>query len=174
VLAWIGNLWNVIARMLGRDLHMTARMQIAIGDLLLAAAGAVAVAVVVRLLRSMTLESASVAGGIEQPLLAAEALYARGHAAARAGLYRDAISLLFRAALSTLDVRGVLRAEPSLTVRDGRAAVRQRAPQLISAYDTLSGIFTAAFYAEDPAGPDQWSAASEAYFALAGRPPVAL
>jgi hypothetical protein len=97
----------------------------------------------------------------------AQTLYLQSTRAADRGDYAEAASLLFRAALAALDLRGVVHDDPSRTVNECRAAVRERAPQSTAPFDTIARTFTAALYADAPVSAQQWNAARSAFAELA-------
>jgi len=151
--------------------HLGANTGIAMGDIILALASAVVLFILVRLIAGYVREGPRAQGlPLIAPHVAAEALFASSLQAAGEGDYVRAVTLLFRASLASLDVRGVLHDEPCLTVNEFRREVRRSAPNAALPFDTLARIFTAAIYAEAPMTPVQWNAAREAYAQLTARP----
>jgi hypothetical protein len=148
--------------------HVAPNVSIAFGDLLIAIAVGVVAVVAIRLALGIARDQNRSAGGARTlpQRTDADALYARSVRAAQEGDFGEAASLLFRAALAALDLRGVLHDDPSRTVNETRAAVRVHAPQCVSSFDTIARAFTAAFYADEPISPEQWDAARKAFAQL--------
>lgn len=166
---WIADRWNDLANAFAHRVHLGSGASAAIGDVLILLVIAFVVAVLVRLLLNMTREPAHAAvAGITalEHHADARALHAAAREAAQAGAYGPAIALLFRAALATLDARGILRDDPARTVNQCRSDVRARAARLSAPFDRIARVFTAAVYADDPITPAHWSQAAEAYQAL--------
>jgi hypothetical protein len=171
---WLNDRWHQLTDAFAHHVHIGTKTSIAAGDIILIAASAVVIVVLARLAASYVREAPRAAG---VPLLrsseAAEALYARGVQAANGGDYVAAVTLLFRAALVALDLRGVLHDEPSLTVNECRQEVRERAARAVVPFDALARIFTTAIYAEAPVTKAQWQDALRAYAQLTGHPDAA-
>jgi hypothetical protein len=101
------------------------------------------------------------------PARSAHALAALAAQAANAGDYARAIRLVFIAAVTLLDLRGVVRDERSSTINELRRALHQRDGALEPAFVEIAGLYTSAAYAQSPAGPDAWRRARAAYDELA-------
>lgn len=166
---WLDDRWHQLVDAFAHHVHVGKNAGIAVGDIVLILTSAIVLLALIRLIAGYVREAPR-AGGV--PLIprhvAAESLYARSVQAASAGDYASAVTLLFRAALVALDVRGVLHDEPSHTVNDCRREVRERAPRALPPFDALARVFTAAIYADAPVTPAQWNAAREAYAQLTG------
>ncbi|HET7813094.1 MAG TPA: DUF4129 domain-containing protein [Candidatus Baltobacteraceae bacterium] len=162
-LAWIGNLLD---KLFGHAHAPPSGVVDLLGWILLAVVLGGVVFVIVRLLMNIT----GAAGGPQtrsvraiQPRVAAKAWYDRALAAAQAGRYREAAVLLFRAALAILDLRGFVHDDPSRTVDECAAELRDRAPQHLQAFGDVARFFTAAFYAEKAVDESAWERARAAY-----------
>jgi hypothetical protein len=66
-----------------------------------------------------------------------------------------------------LDLRGVVRDERSATINELRRALHERDGALEPAFVEIARLYTAAAYAQIPAGPDAWQRARAAYDHLA-------
>jgi|GEM_PF-664937 len=84
-------------------------------------------------------------------------------AAARAGDYARAISMLFRAALRRLDASGVIAYDAARTAGEYRRAVRRDCAVAAKPFDALAHTFTLATYAQAPVAESDWYAADIAY-----------
>jgi hypothetical protein len=149
--------------------HVSGRAGAALGDALIGAVILVFVIFGVRLLLGIVREDRGVAGTHAQTLPAhvdARELQSAAQHAAHEGAYAAAIALLFRAALATLDARGVLRDDPARTVNECRADVCAHASALSGAFDRIARAFTAAVYAEDRVSQSHWTDVEAAYAAL--------
>lgn len=163
---WIGDRWDALMNAFAHHVKIGPGAGAALGDILIAVLVLLVVIVGVRLLVGAAREHASATGIAATPLpahaSAAELFEAAQHAAA-VGAYAAAIALAFRAALVTLDAHGALRDDPARTVNECRRDVRARAPRFGAAFDSIARAFTAAVYAEDRAGAEQWSEVERAY-----------
>jgi hypothetical protein len=152
----------------GHRVHLGPAAGAAVGDALIAALVLLVLIVGVRLLLAVAREgdqTRSVSRALPGPSDAA-ALYTAAQSAARNARYAAAIALLFRAALASLDARGVLRDDPARTVNECRSDVRVHAPALTAQFDVIARAFTGAVYAEERVDVQQWSAVERAYAAF--------
>lgn len=108
-------------------------------------------------------------GELIEPGERPEALYARARAAASAGRYAAAVTLVFRAGLLLLDARGVIPYDAARTAGEYRRAVRRERSQAAPPFDELARSFTLAAYAEAPVGERDWRGADDAYHSFAPR-----
>lgn len=97
------------------------------------------------------------------PARSAHAFAVAATAAANAGDYAHAIRLLFIAAVTLLDLRGVMRDERSATINQLRNALHARRDKLDRPFAEIAHLYTAAAYAQAPAGADAWQRARTAY-----------
>lgn len=174
--SWLQDRLRQLSEAFAHHVHLTGKTSVAVGDVILALASAVVLIVALRLIAGYVRERAAPASAIHEisPRLTADELYARSTRAAASGEYNAAITLLFRAALAALDIRGAVHDEPSRTVNECRRELRERASRLLPAFDALARIFTAALYADAPVTAVQWNEAREAYAQLRpGRADVA-
>lgn len=165
---WIGERWNQLIDAFSHHVRIGAKASVAIGDVLLVAIIVLVLIVAVRLLLGMVRESGASAQGVRelQPRADARALHAAAQEAAARNDYAHAIALLLRAALATLDARGVLRDDPARTVNECRRDVHANVPHLSAPFDSIARAFTAAVYAEDRVTAEQWTQAERAYAAF--------
>lgn len=166
---WLGERWNQLVDAFSQHVHIGARTSVAFGDVLIAVIVALIVAVAARMLIGIAREGTAAARGAAAPLDAAldpAALHDAALRAAARGAYAAAIAHEFRAALATLDARGVLRDDPARTVNECRRDVRARAPRIAGAFESMARAFTAAVYAEDRIDAGVWSEVERAYAAF--------
>jgi len=102
-----------------------------------------------------------------EPARSAHAFALAAAAAASAGEYARAIRLLFIAAVALLDLRGVVRDERSATINQLRRTLHARNAALEGPFVEIARLYTAAAYAQAPAGIDAWQRARAAYDHLA-------
>jgi hypothetical protein len=96
----------------------------------------------------------------------AHALMQAAMQAAAAREYTRAVRIAFIAAVTLLDLRGVVRDDASATVNELRSALAARGPAVGEPFLRLARLYTAAAYAETPADDADWGAARGAYDAL--------
>lgn len=164
VLHWLGDEWDRLARALSHSVHIGTGTSVAAGDLIIAASAALVIVVLVRLLSQYVRQGAARAGAV--PVSgkdSARKLYRQSLAAASSGRYAEAVTLLFRAALAALDVRGVVHDDPSFTVNECRREVGRAEPHFAAPFDALARIFSDVLYADAPVGPQTWNEALRAY-----------
>jgi uncharacterized MAPEG superfamily protein len=97
------------------------------------------------------------------PVRSAHALAALAGRSALAGDYARAIRILFLAAVTLLDLRGVVRDERSATINELRRALCARDERLEPAFVAIAHVYTSAAYAESPVGETAWNSARAAY-----------
>lgn len=166
---WLGDRWNQLLDAFSHHVHVGAATSVALGDVLIGVIIVLVVVIGVRLLLSMARESGAADGALAVALAHhadERELYAAARRAAEQGAYAAAIAFLFRAALASLDARGVLRDDPARTVNECRSDVHTRAPRLSAPFDTIARAFTAAVYAEDRITMAQWADVERAYGAF--------
>jgi hypothetical protein len=164
---WIGDRLSDIFRAVFSHSNVGPGAINAVGDLLIAAALLAITIIGARLLVSWEASrrrssSAVPLGGSRS----AHALMAAASNAAAAGAYARAVRLVFSAAVTLLDLRGVIADEPSATVNQLRRALATRDPRAGEPFLRIARLYTAAAYAERPAGDEAWQAARGAYDAL--------
>lgn len=161
---WIGARWHDLMHALFGRVHIGGKAGVAFGDVLLVALVLLVIVVLARLLWS-TVRVGSARSQTRALAVAADAaaLHELSMAAATRGDYALAIVLLFRAALASLDVQGVVHDDPSRTVNECRRAVRAKAPPLAEAFDAIARPFTAVLYADQAVSEAQWQSALRAF-----------
>jgi hypothetical protein len=167
---WLADRWDKLMSAFAHNVHLGPSASVAIGDVLIAVLAGLVVIAGARLLLSMAREHAASTALSASALpehADAEKLYDAAQRAAAARAYALAVALLFRASLAALDVQGVLRDDPARTVNECRRDVRARAARISFAFEKIARAFTAAVYAEQGAGSEQWLDALRAYDALA-------
>jgi hypothetical protein len=165
---WVGDQWNKFWRATGEHIDLGSSAWSAIGWLVLIAILGGLLVVAVRLLSSMQVDREK-RRGISSPLDAgrnAHALYLQACAFARDGDYAQAARVLFVAAVTALDLRGLMRDDASATVGELRRALRARDGGLIAPFDELAGPFVTAAYAEREVVVAEWERALAGYRAL--------
>ncbi|MFN2450254.1 MAG: DUF4129 domain-containing protein [Candidatus Baltobacteraceae bacterium] len=162
LLGWVEARLNAL---IGHNVHAGGPWLNAIGDIAVLAAAGLVIFATVRLLLNVAKEPEQTVHTVH-PLAArtsARAWHDRALSAAAQGRYGVAAVLLFRAALAILDLRGVVRDEPSRTVNESKSELRRRAPQYEPAFDAVARNFTAALYAGAPVTRAHWEQAQNAY-----------
>lgn len=133
-------------------------------------AGLVLGAVILYLATRIEIERAARSGAL--PLQAprnAQRFAIDAAAAADAGDYARAARLLFIAAVTLLDLRGVVRDERSATVEELRRELVARDAALEAPFAELSRAYTRAAYAQEPPDAAMWSSMQHAYARLRER-----
>ncbi len=165
---WLIDHWNAFWSAISSRAHMgSSVMQIGEFLLLLAVGGGIIYSIV-RLLGLAQVDPAQ-RRGTSSPLVRernARALYLQALALAAAGRYAEAARLLFLAAITALDLRGVLRDDAAATVGEIRRILRARDGVSIASFDAIAAPFVAAAYAERPVAHDEWDRAERAYATL--------
>jgi hypothetical protein len=168
LMQWLSDRWHQLLDAFSRHVHVAPNVSVAFGDILIALAVVIVVAVGIRLAIGIAREhqEPSARSRALPQHADAQTLYAHSMRAAEGGDYVAATSLLFRAALSALDLQGIVHDDPSHTVNECRAAVRARSPLSASAFDTIARTFTAALFADAPVSAQQWNGARNAFIEL--------
>ena len=167
---WVGRQWDRLWKALFGKVRITRAERGAFGDIALAIVLLALVVAVIRLLAGAQLERSSRRRGSSvslEPQRSARALYWEAVALADRGDYARAVRVLFLAAVTALDLRGVMRDDVGATVGELRRALRARNPRLAEPFDRVAGPFVAAAYAEAPIGSAEWQRARDAYADLA-------
>ena len=95
-----------------------------------------------------------------------DGLYQSGTAAAAAGHYAHAVSLLFQASLASFDRAGKLAYDRSLTAGEYRRAVRSTLAAASPHFDDIARAFVFAAFAERPISKDDFATVDAAYQSL--------
>ncbi len=165
---WLGGEWDRFVQAFGHNVHVAPGVSVLFGDLLVAAAAILVIAVLVRLLSLYARERSDAAAAV--PIagrLTARTLYQQSVTAEANGRYALAVTLLFRASLAALDVRGVVHDDPSFTVNECRRQIGRGEQQFIAPFDALARIFSDVLYADTPVSRESWLEARRAYAQLA-------
>ena len=167
---WLYDRWSDLWNALASHLKIGPGGAAILGDLLVAACVAAIAIVGAHLLLRLQYEGmrnqqvTSLA-----PPRSAHALAALATQAANAGDFARAVRLLFMAAVTLLDLRGIMRDERSATVNQLRRRLRERDGALEPAFVEIARLYTAAAYAQTPADPQAWQRARAAYDDLVAR-----
>ncbi|HVS45608.1 MAG TPA: hypothetical protein VMS32_02980 [Verrucomicrobiae bacterium] len=162
---WAGSQWNRLMDALFGHGKSGSAGSAALGELLIAAVGILLVVTIFRFLVVLQIDRAR-RGNAFTPLehqKNAHALYLQACALAQNGAYEAAVQRLFLAAVTALDLRGVLHDDASATVGDMRRVLRGRNAALLSPFDGVAAAFVDAIYAETPIAATQWMQAKDAY-----------
>lgn len=162
---WVGAGYDRFWKALTGKIHLGGAGQAVLGDLLLLVAAGALIFATVRLLAGWRFERAS-RRGASTPLDAgrnAHALYLQACALARDGAYADAARALFLAAVTAMDLRGIVRDDASATVGDMRRALRARDAATVAPFDAVAAPFVAAAYAERDVDAGEWERALAGY-----------
>lgn len=103
------------------------------------------------------------------PARSAQTYVVAAAGAAADGDYARAVRLLFIAAVTLLDIRGVVHDERGATINDLRRALATRDAVLEASFVDIARIYTSAAYAERPLDADAWQRAQAAYARLKER-----
>jgi hypothetical protein len=172
ILQWLWDRWADFFRALTSHIKIGPQGTSLIGDAVVVLCVVAIAAIAAHLLTQLQYERGrrDRAIGLE-PARSAHALAAVASAAARDGDFARAIRLTFIAAVTLLDLRGVVRDERSATINELRRALHERDNDLDGPFAEISQLYTAAAYAQSPAGPEAWQRARAAYDELlAGAP----
>jgi hypothetical protein len=165
---WFWRQWDRIWKATGARVRLGSAALNAIGWVLLAAAFGALVYLAVRLVGALQFDRER-RRGHSSPLEAARSarvLYAQALALARDGAYAQAARLLFVAAVTALDLRGLMRDDASATVGELRRALRARDAAMLPPFDEIAGPFVAAAYAERDIAQTEWERALAGYHRL--------
>ena len=172
LLQWVWDRWSEIFRALTSHIKIGPQGTSLIGDALIVlcvvAIGAIGAHLLVQLQYERSRRERVVALSSAR---SAHAFAMAAVAAANAGDYARAIRLTFIAAVTLLDLRGVMRDNRAATINELRHTLHERDGKLEGPFAEIARLYTAAAYAQTPAGPDAWQRARAAYDDLtAGAP----
>lgn len=173
VLAWLSAHWDAFWRAIAQRFGAHGSTLTLIGDVMVVVFGLVIVAAIVQFVLRLEIEAAARSGAVplSVPRDAQRHAVAAAQAAA-AGDYTRAVRLLFIAAVTLLDLRGVVRDERSATINDLRREVTQRGAGLEAPFLDLARAYTSAAYAEQPLDLQTWERAQAAYARLKDQAPA--
>jgi hypothetical protein len=164
LLQWLSDRYEQFLQALSSHLHVGRGTVSLFGDVIVVACVLVIAFIGARLLMAVQLDrvlrTRAIAIG---PPRSAHAIALAASAAAASGEYARAIRLLFTAAVTLLDLRGVLRDDPSATVNDLRRALRARNAAAETPFVEIARAFSSAAYAEERLDSTSWDAAHRAY-----------
>lgn len=167
IVQWVHDRWNDLWSALAAHVHVGRFGRFVAGDLLVGAFFLIVAFLAARMLGALQWRHD---GGVALAPLehqrSAHALFARADAAAGSGDYALAVRLVFAAAITLLDLRGVVRDEASATVNDLHRVLANRGAAIAVPFDAIADAYTAAAYAEVPIGIDVWQRAERAYESL--------
>ncbi|MBV9269537.1 MAG: DUF4129 domain-containing protein [Candidatus Eremiobacteraeota bacterium] len=166
---WLRTIWQHLIDNVARQVHVSTGATNAIGEILLAVLVVFILAVVARLLFSL---SRDVPGAQITVLDAAGSrtaaeLFAEANDLAAHGAYAKAAATLYRAALALLNERGIVNESVSSTVGDVSRALRKANRSAYGVFSPIAAHFNDAAYAERPLDADAWNDASTSYRRLA-------
>jgi hypothetical protein len=164
VFQWLWDRWNELFHALFSHIKIGPQGTSLIGDAVIVICVVTIAAIGAHLLMQLQDERSRRDRAVAlAPARSAHAFAAAASAAANAGDYARAIRLLFIAAVTLLDLRGVMRDERSSTVNQLRRALHARRGNLDQPFAEIARLYTAAAYAQSPAGADAWDRARTAY-----------
>ncbi|MGB6987050.1 MAG: DUF4129 domain-containing protein [Candidatus Aquilonibacter sp.] len=172
ILQWLWDRWSDIFRALTSHIKIGPRGTSLIGDLVVVVCVVAIAAIAAHLLVQLQYERGRRERAIAlAPARSAHALAAAALAAANAGDYTRAIRLTFIAAVTLLDLRGVMRDERSATINELRQRLHERDEELDGPFAEIARLYTVAAYAQTPPGSQAWQRARAAYDDLAASAP---
>jgi hypothetical protein len=161
---WLADRYKELVEALSKHLHVGPRGLSLTGDVLVVVSVLVVALAGARLLIELQTERSQRAAAIPlAPARSAHALSRLAAQAADAGEYTSAIRLLFAAAVTLLDLRGVLHDDESATVNELRGEVRERRAAAEAPFVEIARAYTAAAYAEEAPDARSWENARSAY-----------
>ncbi|MBV8531360.1 MAG: DUF4129 domain-containing protein, partial [Candidatus Eremiobacteraeota bacterium] len=105
-------------------------------------------------------------GSAIESLIDPEQAYEAARRAAERGSFGRAVTLLFQAALITLDRSGRVAYDPARTAGEYRRAVRENAASAASPFDELARAFTNVAYADNAVSERDWRSADASFIAF--------
>lgn len=164
---WLWDRWVELQHAIAARLHVGPTGATLLGDGLILAAVVLFAYVAARLLMTIQAEHLQAVEAHEIGSQRSAHLLARAAAdAAQNGDYARAIRLLFAAAVTLLDLRGVVRDDASATVNELRRALHARSAGADEPFLAIARAYTAAAYAEERIDEDAWTGAQAAYARL--------
>ncbi len=163
--------WKELIRLLARSVRFGGPVRATVGDLLIVAFLGIVGYAAAQLLRSVQFrhDRRLASSAPIENARNAQALFERADAAARSGDFATGIRLLFVAAVTLLDLRGVVRDRASATINELRAALGPEHRHAEGPFVAIARQFSRVAYAEEPPGADDWRTARDSYHALAER-----
>ena len=166
--SWFVDRLRDFERAIAAHVHVNPAQRGIFGDLVVASAVLVVAYVGARLLAQAQIDRAQRAVGMPlSPARSAHALSIRAAQAAAEGDYARAVRILFAAAVTLLDLRGIVRDDESATINDLRRALHAHERAVEAPFIEIARIYTSAAYAERPTDASAWERAQRAYGELA-------
>ena len=161
---WLADRYTQFVHALSAHLHVGARGLSLAGDVIIVACVIVLGVVAARLLIALQLERSRASEAV--PLGSGRSAFALSQSAAAAaasGEYNRAVRLLFAAAVTLLDLRGVLHDDASATIDELRRELRARNAAADAPFAEIATVYAATAYAERPADSVSWERARARY-----------
>lgn len=166
--AWLAQRYSDFVHALAARVHVGPRGVSLFGDLIVVACVVIIGIVGARLLIALQIERSQRAQARAlTPARSAVAFVRRAREAAELGDYSKAVRLLFAAAVTLLDLRGVVHDDASATINELRREVRARGESVELPFVEIARVYTAAAYAEESLDARSFDQAVEAYDRLA-------
>lgn len=168
---WLRGIWQHLIDNVARRVHISTGATNVIGELLLAALVLFILAVIVRLLLSISRDASSARVVVldEATRRTAAELFAEANDLAGRGAYAKAAAVLYRATLALLSERGILAESASSTVGDVSRRLRHLNRSVHGSFAPIAERFNDAAYAERPLDLNAWNEASSSYRRLAAQ-----
>ncbi|MDE2481286.1 MAG: hypothetical protein KGN02_03750 [bacterium] len=163
-LTWVGDRLRDLEHTVAAHVHIGRGERSLFGDVLVLGSLLVVAYVAARLLAQAEYDRAQRGGAVSlSPARSAHALSVRAGQAAAEGDYARAVRIIFAAAVTLLDLRGVVRDEESATINDLRRRLRERGAAVETPFVEIARAYTSAAYAERPTDAQAWERARTAY-----------
>lgn len=169
---WVGDRFNDVIAWLAAHVHVGREGSGIAGAIVLLLSVAIVGFAGARLLMALQVSRDRRFGAsapFAPPLRSARALLGAAVRAADANNFDRAVRLIFAAAVALLDLRGVISDDDGATINELRRALRLRDADAERPFATIARAYVSAAYAEARTGPEEWTAARDAYAALAAR-----
>ena len=170
---WIRDRWNDLWQAAFGHAKSVRNGAFVVGDILIAAVGALLIFVALRLLATLVIDRRGAARAVrldDEP--DAPTLYAAACALARSGDYGRASVALFAAAIVVLTKRDLVRDDRSATVGELRRRLQADRNTLLAPFDDVAAPFVIGAYAERPVSSQDWERARVSYLRIAGETPA--
>lgn len=163
--------WKQLVELLARSVRLGGPVRTTIGDVLIVGFLGIVGYAAAQLIRSVQFryDRRLTSNAPLENARSAQALFERADAAARSGDFATAIRVLFVAAVTLLDLRGVVRDRAGATINELRAALGPEHRHAEGAFAGIARQFSRVAYAEEPPGAEEWRIARDSYRALAER-----
>lgn len=169
---WVGDRFNDFIGWLAAHVHVGREGSGIAGTVVLIVSVAIVAFAGARLLMALQVSRdrrLATGASFSPPQRSARALFGAAIRSADAGDYEAAVRLLFAAAVTLLDLRGLIHDDDGATINELRRTLRARDAGAERPFATIARAYVSAAYAESRIGPEDWTAAHDAYTALAGR-----